>query len=287
MSYSEKNPDWNVLRMLEWATEYFREKGIPSPRLSIEWLLAHVLEVKRLDLYMAYDRPLSRMELDKIRPLVLRRAEHEPLQYITGSTDFYNFTLSVTKDVLIPRPETEELVERILKTQPAEKSLSVLDIGTGSGCIALALKKACPNWNVTAIDNSREAMEVARRNARTLELDVTFHHSPFESYQPDCPWDIIVSNPPYIHKSEIPGLAEQVTSYEPQNALIAGDVHLMYQNLMDFCTVHLKPEGYFYFEINESEGSNILKIYNIESFKSELVKDYSGKDRFVFGYRIS
>src|SRR5690606_6466742 len=139
--------DWTVLRMLEWATAYFESKGIPSPRLSIEWLLGEVLSLKRLDLYLQHDRTLTTSELDTLRGWVLRRGKHEPLQYITGSTDFYNCTINVTPAVLIPRQETEQLVDKILQGH-SETHQRVLDVGTGSGCIAIAIKKARPDWHV-------------------------------------------------------------------------------------------------------------------------------------------
>lgn len=275
--------EWNVLRMLEWATDYFTEKGIPSPRLSIEWLLAHVLQVKRLDLYLQFDRPLSRDELDRIKPLVLRRAKNEPLQYITGTVDFYNITLNVTRDVLIPRPETEQLVEIILQNHTGEASLEFLDIGTGSGCIALAVKKERPHWNVTAIDNSKKALQVAQENASAEGLDITFLHTGYEDFHSDNKMDIIASNPPYISESEIAGLSEQVIDYEPRNALIARDVSEVYKHLIELCGVYLNRTGSFYFEINESKTANILKLLNIASFNSRVYRDYSGKDRFIIG----
>ena len=131
--------------MLEWATGYFRQKEVESPRLSIEWLLAHILDIKRLDLYLSYNRPLSPDELERLRPLVKRRAEHEPLQYITGSTEFLHTRIEVNNSVLIPRPETEQLTENILSAHPNEPPLKVLDVGTGSGCIAIALAFSRPS----------------------------------------------------------------------------------------------------------------------------------------------
>ncbi len=269
--------------MLEWATEYFRSKDVPSPRLSIEWLLAHVLQMKRLDLYLQFDRPLTHDELDAIRPLVLRRAEHEPLQYLTGSTDFYNLTLRVTPDVLIPRPETEQLVELILNDHPDDTPVRFLDIGTGSGCIALAVKKARPAWQVTGIDISEAALRIAGENARENDLDVTFRLATFREYAPPQKQDIIASNPPYISDDESAGLPKEVLTYEPAAALLAPDVETVYRDLARFCKSHLSAGGSFYFEINESYGDNILLLLDIKSMHGRLLKDYSGKDRFIIG----
>ena len=171
---STKADVWTVLTMLEWGTEYFSGKGITQPRLSIEWLLSHVLDCKRLDLYLAFDRPLSQAELEELRALVRRRAQHEPLQYITGHTDFFNCRIDVNPSVLIPRPETEQLVEMVLDWGAERPHCRVLDVGTGSGCIAIALKKAKPGWDVTGIDISPEALKTATGNAVINEADVRF-----------------------------------------------------------------------------------------------------------------
>ncbi len=277
--------------MLEWATEYFRSRSVPSPRLSIEWLLAHVLQVKRLDLYLQFDRPLTRDELDTLRPLVQRRAEHEPLQYLTGSTDFYNLTLRVTPDVLIPRPETEQLVEMILDDHPAGTSVAgtagdsvrFLDIGTGSGCIALAVKKARPDWQVTGIDISEEALEVARGNARENELDVTFLQASLLDYTPPQKPHIIASNPPYINESERGDLPAEVRSFEPAAALFVPDVQKMYRVLADFCRNHLASGGSYYLETHEDHTDNLLLIFEKKPLAGRLVTDYSGKNRFIVG----
>lgn len=269
--------------MLEWATAYFSEKGIPSPRLSIEWLLSHVLDIKRLDLYLKFDRPLSPDELDRLKPMILRRAKMEPLQYITGSTDFYNLTLHVNRDVLIPRPETEQLVELILQNHSADEPLDFLDIGTGSGCIALAVKKERPEWNVTAMDNCEKALKVAGENARINGLEITFLHEDFETWRCEKPMDIIASNPPYIEKHEESGLSEQVIAYEPRNALITDSVSEVYRQLYQLCTHCLNPDGAFYFEINETAGHKLLKICNMPPLQSRLVRDYENRDRFILG----
>lgn len=282
-STNRKKSDWTVVEMLEWATAYFEERSIPAPRLSIEWLLAHVLQVKRLDLYLKFDRPLSRLELDTLKPLVQRRALHEPLQYITGSTDFYNITLNVTSDVLIPRPETEQLVDMILKNHPDKEAVTVLDVGTGSGCIALALKKARPEWDITAIDISDDALAVARINAERASLDVAFHHGDLGTYRPDKKMDIIVSNPPYVHRHESEELERQVLEYEPVTALITDDPAGIYSGLLKLCRVAMAPDGTFYFEINESDGNDLVTLCRRELFDCRLHKDDARKPRFISG----
>ncbi len=279
----EQDGDWNVVRMLEWATGFFRSKEVPSPRLSIEWLLSHILQVKRLDLYMQFDRPLSGEELDALRPLVRRRALHEPLQYITGSTDFHNITLRVAPGVLIPRPETEQLVELMLSEHPQNEVRRLLDVGTGSGCIALASKKERPGWQVTAIDTSADALRIAGENARANGLDVTFTTGDLAAYEPPEKQHIIISNPPYIPEDEAAELAREVAGYEPAEALVAADVEAVYRNLLRLCRNHLLPGGSFYFEINESHGDNLLLLCDKPPLSCRLVQDYSGKDRFIVG----
>lgn len=279
----EQEAEWTVVRMLEWATDHFRSLDVPSPRLSIEWLLSHVLQVKRLDLYLQFDRPLTMDELDALRPLVRRRGRHEPLQYLTGSTDFYNLTLRVTPEVLIPRPETEQLVELMLRDHPGDEVRRLLDIGTGSGCIALAAKKERPAWQVTAIDTSAEALRIARENARDNNLEITFAPGDLSGYSPPEKQHIIVSNPPYIPEDEATELPREVAGFEPSAALVAPDVPHVYRCLLRICENHLLPGGYFYFEINESHGSMLLLLCDKTPMSCRLLKDYSGKDRFIVG----
>ncbi len=173
---SNKSQLWTVLAMLEWATGYFESKEIPDPRLSIEWILADILGIKRLDLYLQFDRPLSQDELNAIRPLVKRRSEFEPLQYITGSAQFLNATIGVNRDVLIPRIETEQLVDLLLSDFEAKKNqpIHLLDIGTGSGCIPIAIKKEFPDWHCYGLDLSKNALDVASSNAELNQTEVSF-----------------------------------------------------------------------------------------------------------------
>ena len=184
--------DWNILKLLEWSTQYFQQKDIESARLDSELLLAHVLGLKRVQLYMQFDRPLNEAELQNFKTLLKRRSEREPLAYILGKKEFYSLEFDISPAVLIPRPETELLVENALKyfsTSPSpqpspsrgEGERKILDIGTGSGCIAVSLAKHLPEAQITAIDISPEALKIAKQNAEKhgVENQISFHQADF------------------------------------------------------------------------------------------------------------
>lgn len=274
--------------MLEWATDYFKEKDIPDPRHSIEWLLAEVLGIKRLDLYLQYNRPLSTTELDELRPLVKRRAQHEPLQHIIGYSEFINARISVNSDVLIPRIETEQLVEIILDRHP-EEELTVFDIGTGSGCIAIALKMERPKWEVSGIDISEKSLKVSRHNAEENNAPVTFYKddilSPYTEKAPH-PLDIIVSNPPYITPGEKQTLEPQVRKYEPHGALFFDDMKNMYGSIQKFADRNLASDGTLYLEIHESYSTEIMDLFDSQSWKARLLEDYDKKPRFIIAEQV-
>lgn len=285
---STRLKEWTVLSMLEWGTDYFKKKEIPDPRHSIEWLLAETLQVARLDLYLKFDRPLSPGELDAIRPLVKRRAAHEPLQYIVGHTDFMNANIRLTPDVLIPRIETEQLCEIILETHDAETepSLQVLDIGTGSGCIPVALKMERPDWKLHAMDISDKALEMARQNAETNDVQIDFTQGDILSWQqndlyPNREFDIIVSNPPYVLPEEKEVLQKQVADHEPSLALFCQDVEQMYGSIIEFSEHHLEEDGRLYLEIHERHSENMLSLFSNSHWKTTLQKDYQRKPRFI------
>lgn len=276
--------EWTVLSMLEWGTNYFNDRDIPDPRLSIEWLLAEVLAIKRLDLYLAFDRPLGGEELQALRPLVKRRAKHEPLQYIIGHTEFMNARISVTPDVLIPRIETEQLVELILDRHPKGKSLSALDIGTGSGCIPIALQIERPGWQVHALDISVPALSLAKKNAEANDTDIFFHEGDITDWQnitlPND-LDIIISNPPYILPKEKDLLEPQVTHYEPHLALFCNSMEKMYGSIINFSASNLHKEGLLYLEVHEDYSELVVSLLNEKKWTASLVKDYEAKPRFV------
>lgn len=274
--------------MLEWATDFFKKKGIPDPRHSIEWLLAETLDIKRLDLYLKYDRPLSSDELDTLRPMVKRRAQHEPLQYIVGFTDFMNARISVDENVLIPRLETEQLVEIVLDEHPSEDPLSLLDIGTGSGCIPIAIKMERPQWSVHGIDISEQALEIARTNAEQNETEVVFRRGNIldpESISVTAPLDIIVSNPPYVKPDEEELLEPQVKEYEPSEALFFEDLEKMYGSIIRYAHKNLTQEGTLYLELHEQYSSEILDLFDRNTWSAQVQKDYDKKPRFIIAKR--
>lgn len=277
--------EWTVLSMMEWATDYFKERNIPDPRLSIEWLLAQTLDVKRLDLYMKFDRPLSTDELDQLRPLVKRRAQHEPLQYILGFTEFMNARIDVAPGVLIPRIETEQMVEIILDQYEDRDEFRVLDIGTGSGCIPIALKKERPGWNISAMDISSEALNLAHQNAEQNDVEINFFQADILDWEQltvfDEPLDLIVSNPPYILPEEKETLEPQVREYEPELALFAADLIKIYSSIRDFASAHLTTGGRLYLELHELHADDISALFNETAWNKELRKDYNKKPRFL------
>ena len=214
---------------------------------------------------------------------------HKPIQYIIGMAYFHEMKLVVTPDVLIPRPETEELVDIIVKENADNKheEFSVLDIGTGSGCIAISIKKNFPDALVSAIDNSLNALQLARKNAEWNGCDIRFfHHDIFQKAEqfvfPE--YDIIISNPPYISESEKKEMHKNVLDYEPYDALFVpdNDPLIYYRAIADFALVHLSRSGLLYLEINERFGPEIKTLLLIKEFdKVELIKDINGKDRFI------
>ncbi|MDZ7716057.1 MAG: peptide chain release factor N(5)-glutamine methyltransferase [Balneolaceae bacterium] len=281
--------EWTVLSMLEWGTDFFKEKGIPNPRLSIEWLLAKVLQIKRLDLYLKFDRPLSRDELDEIRPLVKRRAAHEPLQYIIGFSDFVNARIEVNPNVLIPRIETEQLVEIILEEQQELEEASVLDIGTGSGCIPIALKMERPDWDLHALDISDSALELAAKNATANSCTISFLEGNIldpKSLHFDQPFDLIVSNPPYVLPEEKETLEKQVIEHEPGLALFCDDLEKMYRGIIDFSENNLKKSGHLYLEIHENYSDQIISFFDDKNWSAEVLKDYENKPRFIVSEKL-
>lgn len=222
----------------------------------------------------------------KIEQIISRLKYFEPIQYIVGETEFYGIRMEVNPSVLIPRQETEELVDWILKSEISPKA-SILDIGTGSGCIALALKKHFPSASVYACDFSEKALETASSNALVLGLNVNFFKCDIRnSFHYKTDFDLIVSNPPYVRNIEKKYMHPNVLNFEPHDALFVpdGDPLVFYREIADFSTFHLKEGGWIYFEINESFGTEISDLlYHFGFTEIEIRKDLNGKNRMVRG----
>lgn len=289
---------WTILKILNWATPYFASRNIATPRLDAEILLSHALQCKRIDLYLRYDQPLCKDELARFKSLIKRRVSREPVAYIVGKKDFWSLELEVTADVLIPRPETECLVEAAnallrleLKSEdPKCIPKRILDIGTGSGAIVLALAAAaeCTECLFFASDRSVKAVELARKNAfRNRDLMRGRVHffagnwfSPLSEEKPL--FDMILSNPPYIRRAEIPQLAPEICKYEPSAALDGGA-----DGLADLrhiiCTAHsyLVSGGHLLLEIGYDQKDDVRKIATDCGYYEDIsvTKDYGGCDR--------
>ena len=223
----------------------------------------------------------------QIKEICQKIEQQIPVQYITGLAYFYELPFYVDSVVLIPRPETEELVYQILEDkQLSQREISVIDIGTGSGCIPISIKKKRPNWKIWATDVSTEALIVAKKNAATLNFDVTFVHNNIldRSTWSDLPKvDIIVSNPPYITFEEKKVMPEHVLEWEPHLALFSGGSALLfYETIADFALEYLNPNGLLFFEINEFHGQATLEMMIAKGFREvEMIQDMSGKDRMI------
>lgn len=256
---------WTVLSMIEWSTAYLTAKNFDEARLHAELLLAHVLGLNRLQLYLQFDRPLTAAELASFKTLFRRRLEHEPLQYVLGETVFMGLPISVAPGVLIPRPETELLVEEVVTYIRSlnEERVNVLDVGTGSGNIAIAVAHLAPSAYVAAIEISPEAIAIARRNvdrhaaARvSLELrDARAGARPGEKYQ------VLVSNPPYIAQDEFEKLEPEVRIFEPRIALTdEADGMSFYRTLFRLATEVLGPTGRLFCEIGYGQAERLLVL---------------------------
>lgn len=275
---------WTVLDLIRWGADYFREKGIDRPRLTIELLLCHVLQLRRVQLYTDFERPLGKDELATLRSMVIRRVEHEPLQYIVGTADFYGRAFIVTPDVLIPRPETELIVDRVVRHGKDRGSLRCLDIGTGSGCIPITCAIQLPASQWLATDVSTAALEVARRNAEHFGVQdrVTFlRHDVLEQTLPGR-FDIITMNPPYIAKADVATLDAEVRDYEPHRALTDDSDGLsFYRRIASILSEHLHDDGVLFMEIGFGQADDVRRLMTEGGWQVDVIDDLSSIPRIV------
>ena len=280
----------NVLEAIQLSTDYLEKKGIESPRLNAEMLLASVLNCKRLELYLKFDKPLSSEETDKYRELLARRGKFEPLQYLTGLVEFYGLTLKVNSNVLIPRPETEILVETILDNYDKHLELKILDIGTGSGNISIALAKYLEGSVVDSIDISETALATASENAKINGVESKVNFIVHDVFQENGifaakKYNIIVSNPPYVNSDEYKNLQPEIKVYEPANAVTDyADGYNFYKHIINISSDILEPSGKLFFEVGKDQHDKIMALMEEKGFRNiGSKKDYQQIERIVFG----
>ncbi len=292
----EEVKEWEVVELLKTTTDYFVSKKVDEARISAELLLGHVLAKSRLELYLQHNRPVYRDELDRFRALCRQRIEGRPVQYITAEQYFYGLPFFVDERVLIPRPETELLVEHVLESlgmtgRGGSREAKILDIGTGSGCIALTLAKLCPEVRVSAADCSAGALEVARINAAKLGVEsqvecvlADMFDKLFAAWLPEAAYDLIVSNPPYIPALEWETLQREVKQYEPKIALTTSDGLECYHAIAEQAAKLLVPGGRLCFELHADGAAAVTELMATNGFCGiSVAKDYSGHDRILSG----
>jgi release factor glutamine methyltransferase len=288
---------WTVAELLGWTESYFRKLGLPTPRLDAELLLASALGGGRLRLYTDYHKPVEPLERVRFRELVQRRARKEPVAYITGVKEFYSLRLTVSPAVLIPRPETEHLVEAAIDflkpLAEREAPPRVLDLGTGSGNIAVSIAHEVPRARVDAVDVSSEALALARRNAvdHGVAERVRFWCGDLFAALPAAPevprYDVVVSNPPYVAASEIDGLMADVRSFEPRQALLdsksaSGNGLGFYRAIAADAPTHLDPLGSVLVEVGDGQAREVERIFSDHGLgRTRRIKDYAGIERVV------
>ena len=297
-----------VLEAIQKSSDFLAKKGVDSPRLQTELLLAHLLKLPRMQLYLNFERALSPAETDALREMIKRRGVREPLQHIVGSTSFCGLDLRVNRHALIPRPETELLAEEAWKflqgragteltrdsselhaaagseSQPYPST--TLDFGTGTGCIAIAIAAKCPGANIVALDISPEALALAKTNAEKNQVAdrIEFVHGDgFAAVGSARSFDLIASNPPYIASAEIETLQPEVRDFDPRGALDGGPDGLdFYRMLAKQAKPFLKPEGKVMLEFGDGQAEDIRNIFQAENWIVEAVKaDYSQRERIL------
>ncbi len=285
--------EWTIQKLLTWVTEYLTQKGVDSPRLSAELLLSHVLGLKRIELYTQYNKVVPQEQLTQLRGLVKRAGEHEPVAYLVGRTEFYSIECEVTPDCLIPRPETELLVQRSIELlRKRTGPQSVCDLCTGCGIIAVAIAKNVPDVKVMATDISEPALTVAAKNTEKHKLGEKIELRHGDLFEPLVPqldvFDLIVCNPPYVSAAEYEALDRNVKEYEPRIALYAGPDGLdLYRRIVEKVDQFLKPDGVLLLEIGYQQGPAVRELLEqTKSFSQIRVdKDLQSHDRVVTAMR--
>jgi release factor glutamine methyltransferase len=280
---------WTIQKLLNWVTEYFTGKGVDSPRLSAEWLLCYALGLKRIELYTQFNKVVGQEQLLQLHELVKRAGTHEPIAYLTGKKEFYSLEFEITKDCLIPRPETELLVEHaieFLRTRNGEQF--ICDLCTGSGCVAIAIARNFANCRIVATDISDAALAIAEKNVAKHGLMNRIKLLQGDLFEPviaglgPAKFDLIVCNPPYVSEPDYEKLAPNVKNFEPKSALTAGKDGLdIIKKIIADTNQHLKPTGTLMLEIGNEQGNAVRNLLETAGYFGtvKIEKDYFDLDR--------
>lgn len=285
--------EWTVGRLLSWTTTWLAERGSETPRLDAEVLLAHVRGCQRILLYTAFDQVVAEDERARFRELVRRRGAGEPVAYLVGSREFFSLPLAVSPAVLVPRPETEGLVVRVLDLCRAAEAPRIIDVGTGSGAIAIAVAKSLPRAKLTVTDLSAVALEVARANAERHGLvgRIDFHRGDLLADPAVAgPWDVIVSNPPYVKEDEVASLPRDVRDHEPRGALVAGPRGVeVIERLAAEAAERLVPGGWLVLEAGPGVAVEVERILDSvpKLERAPTLKDLAGLSRVFQARRVA
>ena len=280
---------WTIGRILKWTEQYFKEKGIESPRLDAEVLLSHILGRERIYLYVHFDEPLEPAELARYREAIKQRVQRVPIAYIIGEKEFMGLTFKVTEDTLVPRPDTEILVQAAIERLRARGDAPrFADIGTGSGAICLSVLHFLPKAQADTVDISPAARAIAEENAAAFEVAdrVTFHTGDLLAPLAGQCYDAILSNPPYIPDDDIAALAPEVRLKEPHTALAGGKDGLdFYRRLMADAPALLKDGGFLAVEVGIHQAAPVAALAVPSFSRTEILKDYAGIERVVIAWK--
>jgi len=281
LNSSEKvtNKIWRIIDLINWGVKYFQDRSFENPRLEIEIFLQHIFGYKKIDLYINFEEEVTPKNLKRLREFIKRRVENEPIQYITGVSNFYGRDFNVNKNVLIPRPETEILVNVSIDYLSSKKAPYIIDVGTGSGCIAITLAKELPSSKVIAIDYSQQALNIAKENAELVGVkNIEFLKLDFLSENLNYVADAVVSNPPYIAQEDIQSLMIDVKEFEPHRALTDNadglEFYRIFANKLD---VILKKKGVLIIEVGRGNHPvEVKKLFEESGYNDiEMINDYN------------
>lgn len=275
---------WRIIEIIKWGEEYFKLKGFENPKQEIEWLLCDLLQLKRIDLYLKFEDIINKSKLKKLKSWIKRRIEREPLQYITGKVEFYGLKFISTPQALIPRPETERLVDITLNSLKKIPEPKILEIGTGSGCVSIAVSNKKPRANILSLDISKNALELAEINAKSNNCkNINFLEMDFLNEIPDGRFDILISNPPYIPQKEIENIMPEVKNYEPRIALTDFEEGLNFYFRIAKVGRTLIPNGIIILEVGlGNHPQKVFSLFKEAGFNQlELIKDYNNNERIL------